>query len=164
MSSSGETLLGFAFLCDRQDAIATVARWYHDEWGDLHGSESVERAREQLQDYLNRDEIPFVLLAMVADEIVGAVQLKNHEMAEPVPEKEHWLGGLYVAPDQRGRGFGSQIVDQLVRLAPRYGVSTLHLQTLALDGGLYARLGWKPIARATNNQREVVVMERRLST
>jgi GNAT superfamily N-acetyltransferase len=162
--SRGKQPLDFAFLCDRQDAIPTVARWYFDEWGDLPGNDSIEHAKEQLQDYMNRDAIPFILLASDDDEVIGAVQLKLREMAAQFPDKEHWLGGLYVAASRRSRGYGAQIVEQLVRMAPRYGVRTLHLQTLALDGGLYARLGWKPMVQVSNDGLDVLVMERDLVT
>lgn len=42
-------------------------------------------------------------------------------------------------------------------------VERLHLQTPALDGGLYARLGWEPIAQVTNHGLDALVMERVLS-
>ena len=84
-------------------------------------------------------------------------------MAEMFPDKEHWLGGVYVAASHRGQGYGSQIVEQIIKMAPRYGVETLHLQTEALDGGLYARLGWKPYAQVTSRGLDVLVMEQQLS-
>jgi len=42
------------------------------------------------------------------------------------------------------------------------GVSELYLQTEALDGGLYARLGWKPLQEADNRSYRVLLMVRRL--
>jgi GNAT superfamily N-acetyltransferase len=155
--------LEFEFLVDRADAVPIVSRWYFDEWGHLSTTNSIERTRSQMQDYMHRDKIPFILLATEADEIVGAAQLKYHEMGTMFPDKEHWLGGLYVAPDQRGRGYGSRIVREIVSLAPRYGVRTLHLQTEALDGGLYTRLGWRPSAQTNNHGLDVLVMELQLS-
>jgi GNAT superfamily N-acetyltransferase len=154
--------LQFAFLADREDAVPIISRWYDDEWGHLRPGDSIERQRDRIGEYMNRDEIPFILVAIKDDEIVGAGQLKLHEMMELFPDKEHWLGGVYVAADYRGRGYGSLIIGQIVKMAPAYGVQTLHLQTEALDGGLYARLGWKPHARATNRGLEVLVMERQL--
>jgi GNAT superfamily N-acetyltransferase len=163
-TGSGEPPLEFEFLCDRRDAISTVARWYFDEWGSLAGNETIECAAEQLQDYMNRDEIPFILLASEGGNLVGAAQLKRHEMAAQFPDKEHWLGGLYVTASRRGRGYGSQIVEHVANMASRCGVRTLHLQTLALDGGLYAHLGWRPVARVRNNGLDVLVMERNLTS
>jgi GNAT superfamily N-acetyltransferase len=112
---------------------------------------------------MNREEIPFILVATIDNELVGAAQLKYREMAEIFPDKEHWLGGVYIAASHRGQGYGAQIVEQIVNMAPSYGVETLYLQTPALDGGLYARLGWVPCTQVTNRGVEVLVMEWQLS-
>ena len=155
--------IDFTFLADRMDAIPIISKWYFDKWGHLVQGDSIERTRDRIEEYLNRDEIPFILVATNDNDIVGAAQLKYREMAEMFPDKEHWLGGVYVAANQRGKDYGSQIVEQIVKMAPRYGVEKLHLQTEALDGGLYARLGWTPCAQVTNHGLDVLVMERQLS-
>ena len=155
--------LEFAFLADRVDALPIISKWYFEEWGHLLENDSIERMRDRMRDYMNRDQIPFILLGIDDNEVVGAAQLKYREMAEMFPDKEHWLGGVYVATDHRGQRYGPQIVEQIVNIAPRYGVQTLHLQTNALDGGLYARLGWTPYAQVKNNGLDVLVMERHLS-
>lgn len=152
----------FEFLADRPGAIPTISRWYHDEWGRLRPDESIEYMRGQVEQYTNRDEIPFILLAVRNNEIVAVAQLKYREMAELFPDREHWLGGVYVPADHRGQGYGSLIVERIAEMAPGYGVQTLYLQTEALDGGLYARLGWTPCARVKNRGVNVLVMERRL--
>jgi len=153
----------FTFLADRVDAIPIISKWYSDEWGHLAQGHSSERTQDRIEDYVNRDEIPFILVATNENNLVGAAQLKYREMAEMFPDKEHWLGGVYVAASHRGQGYGSQIVEQIAKMAPRYGVETLHLQTPALDGGLYARLGWTPYKQVTNRGLDVLVMERQLS-
>ena len=123
-----------------------------------------ERKRDRSDDYMNRDKIPLILVATNDNNLVGAAQLKYREMVEMFPEKEHWLGGEYVAARHRGQGYGSQMVEQIVKMAPSYGVETLHLQTQALDGGLYARLGWTPHTQVTSRGLEVLVMEQQLSS
>jgi GNAT superfamily N-acetyltransferase len=153
----------FSFLADRVDAIPIISRWYFDEWGHRVQGGSIGHMRDRIEDYMNRDEIPFILLATKDSDLVGAAQLKYREMAEMFPDKEHWLGGVYVAASHRGQGYGSQIVEQILKMAPSYGVETLHLQTEALDGGLYARLGWTPCAQVTSRGLDVLVMEQRLS-
>ena len=155
--------IDFTFLADRMDAIPIISKWYFNKWGHMVQGDSIERTRLRIEDYLNRDEIPFILVATKDNDLVGAAQLKYREMAEMFPDKEHWLGGVYVAANQRGKDYGSQIVEQIVKMAPRYGVEKLHLQTEALDGGLYARLGWTPCALVTNHGLDVLVMERLLS-
>lgn len=152
----------FEFLADRPDAIPTISRWYHDEWGRLKPDESIEHMRSEVAAYTNRDAIPFILLAVRNNDIVAAAQLKFREMAELFPDKEHWLGGVYVPADHRGQGYGSLIVERIAEMAPGYGVQTLYLQTEALDGGLYARLGWIPRARVKHRGVDVLVMERQV--
>lgn len=152
----------FSFLADRVDAIPIVSRWYYDEWGHLTQDGSVDCTRARIGDYMNRDAIPFILLATKDTEIVAAAQLKFREMAELFPDKEHWLGGVYVATGHRGRGYGTLIAEKIATMAPAYGVRTLNLQTEAPNGGLYARLGWKPYARVKNHGLNVLVMERQL--
>lgn len=152
----------FVFLADRVDAVPVISRWYFEEWGHLVEGDSIERTRDRIEGYMNRDEIPFILIAIKDDDFVGAAQLRYREMAEMFPDKEHWLGGVYVAASHRGQGYGLQIVQRIVDMAPSYGVETLHLQTEALNGGLYARLGWTPCAQVTSHGLDVLVMEQRL--
>jgi len=153
----------FQFLADRPDAIPVVARWYFDEWGHLSEGDSLERPCERLGDYLNRDAIPFTLLAVAGEDVLGAAQLKHHELADAFPDLEHWLGSVFVAPAHRRMGYATRLIEHLARIAPRYGVRALYLQTQQLDGGLYRRLGWTPCALAKNRGLDVLVMERRLS-
>lgn len=152
----------FSYLADREDALPTIAQWYFEQWGHLVPDETLERANERLQSFLNRDRIPFILVATLGDEIIGAAQLKFREMAKLFPDKEHWIGGVYVSQQQRGFGYGSLIIEEIAAVAPRYGVSVLHLQTERLDGGVYARLGWVPIDQVQKFGQQVLVMERRL--
>jgi len=149
-----------SLLADRQDAIPLIARWYFDQWGHLIQGETVERTVDRLQIFLNRDKIPFILVASLGGEVAGVAQLKFRELPDLYPDKEHWLGGVYVARDYRGHGLGSLLAEEIARRAPRFGVRTLHLQTERLDGGLYARLGWVALERANNRGLEVLVMER----
>ena len=61
------------------------------------------------------------------------------------PEKDHWLGGLYVSKNYRGKNIAEKIIIEVASLAEKSGVRKLYLQTEHLGGGLYARLGWKSI-------------------
>ena len=106
--------------------------------------------------------IPFILVGWAEDDICAVAQLKFREMEDLFPEKEHWLGGVFVPESHRGQGYGSRIAEKITALAPAYGVSTLYLQTERLDGGIYSQLGWQPVERVDNGGLEVLVMERHL--
>jgi len=43
----------------------------------------------EIQSYLNHDQLPLIVLAQDGDEILGAAQLRFHEM-DIDPEREHW--------------------------------------------------------------------------
>ncbi len=152
----------FEFLANIQDAIPIIGQWYNQEWGRRIHGETEDESIKRVSEYLNIDKIPFILVATEQTEILGAAQLKYREMADLFPDKEHWLGGVLVAPKRRGRGIGSQLVEEVASRAPSYGVTTLHLQTEQLDGGLYRRLGWQPVQEVDNHGMHVLVMERQV--
>src|SRR5262245_15982360 len=110
---------------------------------------------------LNRDKIPLFVLAEEADEIVGMAELKYREMIN-YPDKEHWIGGVFVPPPPRGKSIASRVANRIVEIANSLGVKTLYLQTARLDSELYAQLGWKPIEQLNYRNIDVLVMERKL--
>lgn len=152
----------FELLAQRHDAMPIIGRWYNQEWGQWLDNETEAESIEKLKKYLNKDRIPFMVVAVDGDKILGTAQLKFHEMGDLFPDMEHWLGGVFVAPQHRGQRVASQLVQEIVRRAPAFGVTTLHLQTERLDGGLYYKLGWKPVTWTNNRGLDVLVMERHL--
>jgi GNAT superfamily N-acetyltransferase len=153
--------LDFALLADRPETIPIIARWYFDEWAERSPGATVASICANLEKYLNRTTVPLLVLAVDHDDILGVASLKYREM-DIYPDREHWLGGVYVPTVHRGRSVGSRVVENVVERARSLNVSTLHLQTDRLDGGMYGRLGWKESERVTYRGREVLVMERRL--
>ena len=149
----------FVYLADQPEALPVVAEWYYLQWGREHGMKSVKEAEEILTGYLNRDDIPLVILAREKGEILGAVQLKYYEM-DIYPNKEHWLGGVFVPEKHRGRKIGRKLVKHATDIAKSQGVDILYLQTEKLDGGLYKKLGWKPIEQVNYRGKTVLVMKK----
>lgn len=151
----------FKFLADRPEFIPLIAQWYFDEWGRAAKDNSVQKIHDRISGMLNRDKIPVHILAVEGDELLGVAQLKIREM-DIYPDKEHWVGGVFVAPIARKRGLGSQLVLKALELAKGFKVKTLYLQTERLDGGLYAGLGFRPIEKVRYNGLHVLVMENNL--
>ncbi|MFL6957024.1 GNAT family N-acetyltransferase [Nocardiopsis yanglingensis] len=138
-----------------------LARWYHAEWGRDAGL-SLEQELERLNPPQDAEGFPHLIAAFDDGQVVGAVQLKRREM-QAFPQYEHWLGSVFVADSHRGRGLAGGLVEQAAAQAVRMGVTDLYLQTEALDGGLYARLGWKPLQEIDNRHYRVLVMVRRVA-
>ena len=151
------------FLADHEDAIPTIAKWYYNEWGYREPENSFEKTCERIGGKLTRDKVPLHIVAVEDDNVLGAAQLKLYEM-DIYPDKEYWLGSVYVAPSARGRKVASQLCERIVDIARSFNIPTLYLQTERIDdGGLYARLGWKPIEQVHYDGLDVLVMQRHLS-
>ncbi len=153
----------FQFLADRPDAVPMIARWYFGMWGHKSPANTVEKTRQRLESTLYRDRLPLRIVAVEDREVVGAATLKLREMVI-FPDREHWLGDVFVCPAARGRGIGAQLVRHLIGRAASLHIGTLHLQTEQLDGGLYAKLGWTPLEEVDYHGARVLIMARQVST
>lgn len=124
--------------------LPVVAQWYFSEWGMHVPGLGLADECQRLEVFLHDAELPLLLIAMDQGEPVAAAQLKFHERTER-PEREHWLGGVYVQASHRGQGLAALLIDDLMARAAALGVREVYLQTQADDGGLYRRLGWEPL-------------------
>ena len=149
------------FLKNRPNAIPVITKWYFDEWAYLAPDKTLEDMQQDLKGYLNSDIVPLMLVAIEDNKVVGAVQLKFREM-KIYPNKEHWLGGVYVEKSSRGKHIAELMITKLLEIAGKLGVELLHLQTLRLDGGLYEKLGWEPIEQVNYRNQDVLVMVKEL--
>ena len=154
--------LSFAYLADRPEAVPQIAHWWFDEWGHLSPGDSVDALTARVQGLLHRDQLPIQIVAIVENSIVGVAALKLHELIDLFPEKEFWLGSVYVAPEFRGRGIASALAMKIVEIAKSRGIKSLHLQTQSLDGGLYAKLGWKKLEQIHYDGYDAVVLVKQI--
>jgi len=150
------------YLANQVEHLPELAQWYFAEWGSLHSDSSQSSIEESLNQYLNTSEIPLAIIAVETYTLAGAVQLKFREMSI-YPEKEHWLGGVYVHPNFRKLGVAETLIERVVEIARGLGVKVLYLQTERLDGGLYSRMGWRAIERVNYRNIDVLVMERTIA-
>ena len=146
------------YLADHKEAIPILANWYFNEWGYIEKENTLDKVTEKLHGYLYKDKIPLIVLAIEEGEILGAAQLKYREM-DIYPEKEHWIGGVYVSEKYRGNHIAEKIILKVNSVARKLGVNTLYLQTQDQSGGLYCRLGWLPLEHVNYRGLDVLVME-----
>ena len=148
-------------LADYPQALPVVARWYFAEWAYISNAASVDVVQAALERYLNTDRIPLMVVAVDGADVIGAATLRYNNMRH-YPEKEHWLGGVYVSADHRNKGVATQLIRRIIALAEVLDVKVLHLLTEDLSGGLYSKLGWQPIERLQYLDHEFLVMENTL--
>lgn len=152
-----------ATLADHPTAVPVLARWCYDQWGRADGY-TLEHELDRFARALHATRaraLPLVLIALDGATVAACAQL-NTEAVFHFPEQTCWLGPVYVAPAYRGNHLAEHLIDALVQHARQSGVTHIHLQTEMFSGGLYARLGWKPMFRAATHGVEVLVMRRDL--
>jgi len=101
------------FLADNKLAILITAGWYFEEWRHLERGNTLERVTEKLNQYLNTDKIPLIVVAIEGKNVLGATQFKYQEM-DRYPEKELWLGGVYVSKKRRGNKVAEMIIREIL--------------------------------------------------
>lgn len=108
------------------------------------GLEDVRPAVDELADAVAARRSTLVV-ARRGDRLVGWASLDLNEL----PLVAHWatVRRLQSHPDQRGRGVGTALMEELVRVARDHGLERLRL---AVRGGMgledfYQRLGWEVV-------------------
>lgn len=136
----------FQYLADRPDFVPQVIAWWHTTWADRMGPD-IPALEKQLLESLHRERLPIHILAIQDGRPVGTAVLKMQELAEFFPDRQFWLGSVFVDTEYRGGQIASAMTMKIVELAQARGLPHLYLQTVDLSGGLYARLGWQPVER-----------------
>jgi len=134
----------FSYLADQPELVPQIVRWWHTVWTDRMGSD-FSSLEQQLADSLSKTEFPIHIIASIDAVPVAVAALKRQELVELFPDKQYWLGSVYVDENWRGRKLGSQITAHAIELAREKGLPHLYLQTQNLSGGLYTKLGWQAI-------------------
>ena len=152
------TLIGY--LADYPQYLPTVAGWVFDEWGwEMPGS-TLESILAEFSLHLNRDRIPFTMLALVDAQPVGTASLFLHDMDIRM-DLTPWLAAVYVLPEFRGQGIGSQLVRAIEGVATRLQLERLYLFTPD-QAAFYARLGWSVLETAEYRGHSNVIMTKSL--
>ena len=148
----------FILLADDPLAYKEVANWYFEQWLSNVPDMTVGRVESKLATYTNRDKAPLLMLAKLDGELIGAAELKIHEM-DIYPDYEYWIGGVYVKSSERGKGVAARLVQEVIGQAKMFGIKKLYLQTEKLDGGIYSKVGFSLIEQVDYKGHYVSVMQ-----
>jgi GNAT superfamily N-acetyltransferase len=162
MDLNEEEQFNFVPLAERPDAVSQGARWWCDEWGLPQRHESLDAYLSELS-ILRPDDFRYHLLALGGRNILGVATLKDRNaLQELFPDARYWMSGVYVPPAQRGRGIATALCRKMIAIAKTKGVGRVHLVTEALDGGLYAKIGWRPIRQVHIAGDDLLMMAREI--
>ena len=151
----------YIYLADQPDLLPILADWFYNEWGRGDPKNSPESMRHILGDFLNRDQIPMTIVLLRDAKPIASTSLKFREM-ETHPQFLHWLGGVYVHPQYRNQGIGSQLVEYTTNEAKNLQVEDLYLYTRSHDT-FYTRLGWQVIEKPLYDGRVTIIMKQNLT-
>jgi GNAT superfamily N-acetyltransferase len=89
---------------------------------------------------------PYTFMAFSDDIPAGMVTLKQHDLASR-KDLSPWLSALYVVPEFRNQGIGSQMINRIIEEAGNSGYKNLHLfidnRDLTRLENYYIKRGWQ---------------------
>jgi len=97
-------------LADHPQDAKTIAQWYFDEWANNVPGVTVEKVLESLiGNAKNRTDFPLIITLHNQKLLCACAELKSRENKHH-PEYEHWLGGVYVEENYRGKGYATALL------------------------------------------------------
>jgi len=106
---------------------------------------------------LNRTALPLAFIAHSEGSLHGVAELKFREN-KSYPEYEHWLGGVFIAPDSRGKGIAGLLIKSALEHISKSGVNDLFLQCEPENVTLYEKFGFRKLHNIKHDDESVAVM------
>ncbi|MGO2879841.1 MAG: GNAT family N-acetyltransferase [Halomonas sp.] len=141
--------------------LPTVVRWTFAAWGNLYPGLTLEEAIDDTMSECGISGVPSVFIALQDDVPVGTACLIDDDMSIR-RELTPWLASVFVAPEWRGQGVASALVQRVEAEVRNSGIHQCYLYTPDQQS-LYQRLGWQAI-ETLEYRGETVTLMRRLLT
>lgn len=135
--------LRIEYLANHREHIPKLAEWHHATWQHLNPHSTLLDRATRLRRNAQTGRIPITLIALLNSDPVGSASIVTADMAVK-REYSPWLASVFVVPELRNAGIGSQLVSRAMQEAVALGVSALYLYTPDRQA-FYARLGWREI-------------------
>lgn len=142
-----------SLLADCPNEAAKVAKWYYEQWEQHNSTSSVEKITEKILRGAQREQLPIAFVAHIGDQLAGAGEIKYRELAE-YPGFNHWLDGVYVPSEHRGKGLSTHLIEFAKRTAKQCGVVTLYLRCEQHNVKLYQKHGFEVVR--TEQQKSIM--------
>ncbi|MDX1692487.1 MAG: GNAT family N-acetyltransferase [Ketobacteraceae bacterium] len=145
-----------------------IARYHHDEWGELNPGQRLEDRVRAMEVYLENKLIPTMFVMLLREKgdaeqpvrFAGTAALIACDM-DTHPELSPWLASVFVLPEYRRQGIGSALVEHAMAQAGAGGIGELFLFTPDQEA-FYQRLGWHKSSSERYRDIYVSVMQARL--
>jgi 8-oxo-dGTP pyrophosphatase MutT (NUDIX family) len=132
-------------LAAHPEVLPVLEEWFRTEWPEHYAEGGRGDARRDLAAFASRDALPIGVVAFEGDRLCGVAALK----ADSIASHGHlspWAAAGLVAPADRGRGIGRQLLAALEQEARRLGYGRLYCGT-STAASLLLRSGWRLLER-----------------
>ncbi len=144
-------------LTKEPEHIPTLAEWHHAEWSYLNPGGSVQLRIEKMQTYLGNELIPTTYIYKQKKALAGSASIVKHDMQSRL-ELSPWLASVFIAPQFRNLGIGSELVRHVMQMTREAGIKKLYLFTPDQEQ-FYEKFGWTTLSREEYHDTPVTVME-----
>ena len=140
-----------SYLSKNAEELQLIATWYFEEWGHLNSSITRDKIFDSLSSKIDKaDDFLCLLIMREGAKLIAVADLKYREHKD-YPEYEHWLGGVFVKPDYRGKGYASALIEKAKDHTAELGIMNLYLQCEEHNESLYLKHGFKPLHSAMHS-------------
>lgn len=143
-------MLEIKHLGDCSEYVELVTNWMWKEWGN---KENYKRYETIVKHSLKKDNLPQTFVAFMGEEPVGTVGLWRCDLMSR-QDLYPWLASLYVIPQYRGKGIGTELQKFLIKYSKDLGYDEIFLYTDLDD--YYEKTGWKFVDTSVTDSMEEV--------
>ncbi|UCH49963.1 MAG: GNAT family N-acetyltransferase [Betaproteobacteria bacterium] len=144
------------FLGNHLNLLPELAKLQFDEWKHFSPGKTLEDRVLKLQDIAQSNDVPFMVVAVDDDRLIGSAALALEDMRTR-KDLSPWLASVFVKPEFRSNGIATILVRHIEDQATRLGIKKLFLYTERARG-LYLKLGWSDIEHCEYMGVDVAVM------
>ena len=144
------------------DFLPELAKLHFDEWKHFSPDQTLEDRVLKLQEVARSGDVPFVVVAIDNNQLIGSSALVNEDMSTR-KDLSPWLASVFVKPEFRKNGVGTNLVRYIEAEAQKRGIQKLFLYT-EYARNLYAALGWRDLEECEYKGVSVAIMYKQFAT
>ena len=143
-------------ISERPESIPEIAAWIENEWGHDSVELTFDNIYSTLLKQVTIHQIPETFVAVENGKFLGTASIVEDDMSTR-PGLTPWLASVFVDPEFRNKGVGSELVKTIMKEAKIIGIKKLYLWT-ANKMDFYSKLGWNFFEQTEYRGKIVTIM------
>jgi GNAT superfamily N-acetyltransferase len=118
-------------LKNQSQVIPILAQWLYEEWHSYDITLTKEKLVDSLNKRQNDDKIPITFVVLKNAAPIGMIALKEQSDPEfsDFPKESLWMGSFHVAPEERSKGLGQELLKVAETVAIHLGYKEIFFYT-----------------------------------